>query len=66
MAAQETSISRKKRGPAPTGQGVPVMVRLQPALLAKVDEWATAHGVTRPEAIRAMIEACEKLGGLEG
>ena len=40
------------------------MVRLPPALLAKVDAWAAAHGVTRPEAIRAMIEAVEKLGGI--
>lgn len=41
------------------------MVRLSPELLAKVDVWAEKHGVTRPEAIRAMIEAAEGLGGLD-
>lgn len=64
MATQET-LQPRKRGPAPTGKGIPVQVRLQPELLAKVDVWAKKHGVTRPEAIRAMIEAAERVGGLD-
>lgn len=41
------------------------MVRLQPDILAKVDAWAEKHGAKRPEAIRAMIEAAVKAGGLD-
>lgn len=64
MATQETLVS-KKRGPAATGQGTPVMVRLHPVLLAKVDTWAERHNVTRPQAIRAMLEALVQMGGLD-
>src|SRR5690242_12204148 len=32
--ARQSVISRKKRGPPPTGKGVPILVRLQPPLLA--------------------------------
>ena len=56
---EKTSIPRKgKRGPAPTGQGTPVMVRLQPELL----DWIDAERAkldpepTRPEFIRKIIE----------
>lgn len=53
MSSQETPISRKRRGPAPTGQGVPVLVRLQPDQLAKLD--AARGDQSRPEAIRAIL-----------
>jgi hypothetical protein len=33
-------------------------------MLAKVDAWAAKHEATRPEAVRAMIEAAVKAGGL--
>lgn len=60
MADQEkTVVSRKgKRGPAPTGKGTPVMVRLQPDLLAWVDaERAKLDPPpSRPEFIRQLIE----------
>lgn len=48
--------SRKKPGPKPTGKGTLVGVRLQPDELAKVDAAAERDGITRPEAIRKMIE----------
>jgi hypothetical protein len=54
----QTVIS-KKRGPAPTGKGVPVMVRLQPELLGRIEFWRTHQidrAYTRPEAIRALVE----------
>jgi hypothetical protein len=56
--ARQSVISRKKRGPAPTGKGVPILVRLQPPLLANVDEWISKQDIpfTRPEAIRRLIE----------
>lgn len=61
MSAQETAISKKRRGPAPTGQGTPVLVRLQPDQLTKLDAWRGANGnPTRPEAVRAIL--AEKLG----
>jgi hypothetical protein len=55
---RQSVISRKKRGPPPTGKGAPILVRVQPALLSKVDEWITNSdsSLTRPEAIRRLIE----------
>jgi hypothetical protein len=57
MAKQGTLVS-KKRGPAPTGQGTPVMVRLQRDQLASIDAWI-AHQpdkLSRPEAIRRLAD----------
>jgi len=56
--SRQSVISRKKRGPPPTGKGVPILVRLQPPLLANVDEWIFKQDIqfTRPEAIRQLIE----------
>jgi hypothetical protein len=57
--ARQSVISRKKRGPPPTGKGVPILVRLQPPLLADVDQWIAKQDVaiTRPQAIRRLIES---------
>jgi hypothetical protein len=51
--------SKKKRGPAPTGKGTQIQVRLQPAQLFGLDAWIAkqAKPHTRPEAIRGMIDA---------
>jgi hypothetical protein len=56
---QETLQPRKRRGPAPTGQGTPIQVRLQPGILAKLDALIAKQPkpVSRPEAIRAFIAA---------
>lgn len=60
MSRQEkTLVSRKgSRGPAPTGKGTPVMVRLQPDLLYWLDaERAKLDPVpSRPEMIRVYLE----------
>ena len=58
MAVKETLIPRK-RGPAPTGKGTPVVVRLQPDQLAALDAWRNdgAPVPTRPEAVRRLIAA---------
>jgi hypothetical protein len=58
LMPRQSVISRKKRGPPPTGKGVPILVRLQPALLAYLDAWIASADIptTRPEAIRRMIE----------
>jgi len=56
--AKKTVITKKRRGPAPTGKGTLVGVRLQPSQLAALDGWIAKQNVplTRPEAIRAMME----------
>jgi hypothetical protein len=53
-----TVITKKRRGPAPTGKGTLIGVRLQPSQLAALDAWIAqqAMPLTRPEAIRAMME----------
>jgi hypothetical protein len=55
---RQSVISQKKRGPPPTGKGIPILVRLQPLLLANLDGWISQQDVrfTRPEAIRRLIE----------
>lgn len=56
--AKQTVISKKKRGPPPTGKGTPVVTRLQPDQLAALDAWIAKQRepVTRPEAIRRLVE----------
>jgi hypothetical protein len=56
--AKQTVIAKKRRGPAPTGKGVPVVVRLQPLQLSALDTWIAKQNapLSRPEAIRAMME----------
>lgn len=57
MAGKDTLITKKRRGPAPTGQGTLIGVRLQPDQLAKLDAFRGEQ--TRPAAIRAILK--EKL-----
>jgi hypothetical protein len=56
--AKQTVITKKRRGPAPTGKGTLIGVRLQPSQLAALDGWIAKQEkrYTRPEAIRAMME----------
>jgi len=53
----QTLITQKRRGPAPTGKGTLVGVRLQPDQLNKLDAWRAgeADKPTRPEAVRRLI-----------
>jgi hypothetical protein len=55
---KQTVISKKKRGPAPTGKGVQVVVRMQPVPLAALDAWAAKQKdqPSRPEAVRRLVE----------
>jgi hypothetical protein len=60
---RQTVISRKKRGLPPTGKGEPIMVRVQPDLLEKLEAWSAHQDdrPSRPEAIRRLVEqALEK------
>lgn len=54
MAKQETLITKKRRGPKPTGVGTLIGVRLQPDLLDVLDTFiADGKGeMSRPEALR--------------
>lgn len=58
MTEQETLLARKKRGPAPTGKGQQVVVRMQPDRLAALDDWIAMQPdqPTRPEAVRRLLE----------
>jgi hypothetical protein len=64
---KETVQPKKRRGPAPTGIGTPVQVRLQPRHLKALDAWIAKQKppVTRPEAIRTLLAVAlrvEELG----
>jgi hypothetical protein len=56
--AKKTVLAKKKRGPAPTGIGVQVVVRMQPNPLSALDRWAAKQSdqPTRAEAIRRLVE----------
>jgi hypothetical protein len=51
-------VPKKKRGPAPTGKGVQIQVRIQPDKLAQLDRWIADQKdrLSRPEAIRRIVE----------
>ena len=57
MAEKETPLPRKRRGPAPIGKGYPVVVRMQPHLLAALDRFRSEMDgdVNRPEAVRTLV-----------
>ncbi len=56
--AKQTVLAKKKRGPAPTGKGEQVVVRLQPNPLAALDTWVAKQKdkPTRAEAIRRLVK----------
>ncbi len=62
---KKTVLAKKKRGPAPTGKGVQVVVRMQPAPLSALDGWAAKQNdkPTRAEAIRRLVELGLKAKG---
>jgi hypothetical protein len=59
MNGQETQLTktRGRRGPAPTGVGTLVGVRLHPPQLAALDAWITRQpsDLSRPEAVRQLL-----------
>ena len=66
MKSESAVSKKKKRGPAPTGQGTPVLVRMQPLLLTALDSWAAEKGnsgLSRPETVRqALMEHLQNMG----
>jgi hypothetical protein len=55
---RQSVTPKKKRGPPPTGKGVPITTRLQPPELSALDEWIDSQGdeVSRPEALRRLMK----------
>jgi hypothetical protein len=58
MRRQTVITRKKKRGPAPTGKGELVGVRLHQPLLGGIDDWRGRQdgNLSRPEAIRSLVE----------
>jgi hypothetical protein len=55
---KKTVIPQKKRGPPASGKGEPVVVRMQPPMLADLDEWIARQKQpfpSRPEAVRRLV-----------
>ena len=57
MSGQQTQLTKKRRGPAPTGVGTLVGVRLHPPQLAALDAWIARQPaeLSRPEAVRQLL-----------
>lgn len=57
MSGQQTQLTGKRRGPAPTGVGTLVGVRLHPPQLGALDTWIEKEGggLSRPEAVRRIL-----------
>ncbi len=56
--SSQTVLAKKRRGPAPTGKGQQVVVRLHDPMLTALDAFAADHGEpvpSRPEAVRRAL-----------
>ncbi len=55
---KKTLVSKKRRGPVPTGVGKPQVVRMHDQQIATIDSWIAMQddGLSRPEAIRRLVE----------
>jgi hypothetical protein len=58
LMKRQSLVPKKKRGPAPTGKGTQIQVRIQPDKLAQLDRWIADQKdqLSRPEAIRRIVE----------
>jgi len=58
LMTRQTVITKKKRGPAPTGKGTLIGVRLQPPMLSALDRWLAEQpeGMSRPDGIRLALK----------
>jgi hypothetical protein len=54
--AKSISVKRKKAGRPATGTEPLYGVRITDALMTQIMNWANAHGATRSEAIRRLVE----------
>ncbi|MDP2359064.1 MAG: hypothetical protein Q8M31_23805 [Beijerinckiaceae bacterium] len=54
----QSVLAKKRRGPAPTGKGQQIVVRVHPPLLDPLDAWIANQPTpqpSRPEAIRRLL-----------
>lgn len=58
------TVTPKRRGRPATGRDPTITIRLPPEVVEKIEVWASARGMSRSEAIRAMILAALEAGGL--
>jgi hypothetical protein len=59
MAQSIRDTTKRGRGrPKTTGKGDPVMVRIQPDMAARLDDWRSRENdrPSRPEAIRRLVD----------
>lgn len=56
MSASTKKVIPKKRGRRPTGKDPARTFRASDQLIAMVDDWASANGSGRSEAIRRLVE----------
>jgi metal-responsive CopG/Arc/MetJ family transcriptional regulator len=70
MTTQQKSVHKKSRGRPPGRRySETIPVRLSPALMKSVDQWALRNGASRSEALRRLIEIAidvEKDSGKKG
>lgn len=66
MAENGSLLTKKRRGPKPTGKGTLIGVRLQPDQLAMLDAYRAKcpEGTSRPEALRRAFSAWAGSSGL--
>jgi hypothetical protein len=50
-----------RRGPLPTGKGKQVVVRLQPSLMAAIDEWISERPEPKPTRAEALRRFATKI-----
>jgi hypothetical protein len=67
-ATEKTITKNRRRGRPATGLGMLIGVRLQPALLGRLDAYREAlpDAPSRPEAIRLIVDAMLSSGGKDG
>jgi hypothetical protein len=62
--AKSEKDSKKSRGrPKTTGSGQPQLVRMHPKQIDAIDDWRKKNDVSRPEAIRRLVELGLKVKG---
>jgi len=56
MSSQQVSFKKNKGGRPATGKGTLVGVSFRPGMLAAIDEYCARSGLTRTDAVRALLK----------
>jgi hypothetical protein len=59
---RQSLTSQKRKGPAPTGKSVPILVHIQPDKLAALDAYIAKEpdAPSRPEAIQRVLDGARR------